>query len=545
MVRVPVVLLLATACGHPPEAPPSADPLRAAKTITTGCAGSAYSKVQDAISNASAGDVIEICSGTYAERLTISGKVLTLKPQSGASVTVDGTGGGRTISVTGGADVTIDGLTIRNGYATGTGGNVYCSGSDLELRNSVLEDGLAAKGGGAGFKTCTGVIEGNTFRDNRATSKGGGLYTEGTIDVRDNRIEANASDDRGGGAYVKGSFGEISGNTVVANTSIDDGGGIYVYDGAPIVDGNTFDLNVAESEGGGLRVKIAEAIITNNTLTGNQADSNGGGTRVSHDEVVMAGNVFVGNKSSWGSGGGAYMHESASLLSFETYVDNDADEGGGVAIEAGWGDIELTDCTFEDNEGDKIGGNLWISLPGYTTHLQRVDLVGGTSPQGAGIYAIGSEIELENVLLEGNVATTGGGAIYLDATTGEIVNAVLSANSAPLGAGMQVVNGAALTVSNTIFHGNTSSAAVTLTSGLAPTITYSDFYANTSNYSGIVNPVGKNGNLAVSPGFVNPTPPGDYHLVSTSGVKDKGDPAISDQDGSRSDMGLYGGPYAQ
>jgi hypothetical protein len=50
-----------------------------------------------------------------------------------------------------------------------------------------------------------------------------------------------------------------------------------------------------------------------------------------------------------------------------------------------------------------------------------------------------------------------------------------------------------------------------------------------------------NGNLNVDPEFVSPT---DYHLQPTSPAINAGLEDILDKDGSRSDMGVYGGPYA-
>src|SRR5690606_11100889 len=52
------------------------------------------------------------------------------------------------------------------------------------------------------------------------------------------------------------------------------------------------------------------------------------------------------------------------------------------------------------------------------------------------------------------------------------------------------------------------------------------------------------------PMFVKDTLPNpqldfDYHLQAFSPGIDKGDPDILDTDGSRSDIGLYGGPYGE
>ncbi len=48
-------------------------------------------------------------------------------------------------------------------------------------------------------------------------------------------------------------------------------------------------------------------------------------------------------------------------------------------------------------------------------------------------------------------------------------------------------------------------------------------------------------NVSIDPQFVSAN---DFHLMPTSNAKDAGDPALHDPDGSRSDMGMYGGPGA-
>jgi len=50
-------------------------------------------------------------------------------------------------------------------------------------------------------------------------------------------------------------------------------------------------------------------------------------------------------------------------------------------------------------------------------------------------------------------------------------------------------------------------------------------------------------NLSVDPMFINDTT--DFHLQMFSPLIDKGDPSILDKDSSRSDIGLYGGPFGE
>jgi hypothetical protein len=76
-----------------------------------------------------------------------------------------------------------------------------------------------------------------------------------------------------------------------------------------------------------------------------------------------------------------------------------------------------------------------------------------------------------------------------------------------------------------------------------PIIQYNDAWNNNINYNGITP---DSTNLSVDPMIVNDdTTQGelDFHLQQYSPLIDAGDPTILDRDGSRSDIGLYGGPY--
>jgi len=76
-----------------------------------------------------------------------------------------------------------------------------------------------------------------------------------------------------------------------------------------------------------------------------------------------------------------------------------------------------------------------------------------------------------------------------------------------------------------------------------PVVHYNDAWRNSINYDGIV---ADTTNLSVDPMIVNDDSTQgelDFHLQKYSPLIDAGDPTILDRDGSRSDIGLYGGPY--
>ncbi|MBK7629406.1 MAG: hypothetical protein IPJ23_01545 [Ignavibacteriales bacterium] len=76
---------------------------------------------------------------------------------------------------------------------------------------------------------------------------------------------------------------------------------------------------------------------------------------------------------------------------------------------------------------------------------------------------------------------------------------------------------------------------------------YNIYWQNTTNLDGVL--LGDS-DIVADPMFVNDTITTltsgyDFHLQKYSPAIDKGDPSILDVDGSRSDIGLFGGPYGQ
>src|SRR4029078_4550979 len=121
-----------------------------------GCVGTAGS-IQAAIDAAPSGGEVVVCPGTYAERLVLSGKSLTLRSRDGAAATVlDAGGRGKALSVTSNAYVVVEGFTFRNGVSAWIGGDVSCDGSWFFLGDSVVEGGSADMGGGVGANGCYG-----------------------------------------------------------------------------------------------------------------------------------------------------------------------------------------------------------------------------------------------------------------------------------------------------------------------------------------------------------------------------------------------------
>jgi len=176
-----------------------------------------YTKIQQAIDNATDGDTIFVYNGTYNENLTISTN-LTLIGENRDSTFIDGMGS-NCINVTA-ADVEIMGFTIHNGSV-----GIYSEADNVTL--TVVSTNISANDHGGmqinaansivANVTCNIIVDNNASCSNEKSREmdrpmdkpvggiGGGIRmyvnaSTGTIDatIQDNNIEYN----RGGGIRI-------------------------------------------------------------------------------------------------------------------------------------------------------------------------------------------------------------------------------------------------------------------------------------------------------------------------------------------------------
>ena len=202
--------------------------------------GSPYTSVQDAIDDASSGDTITICGGTWYENLEITGIELAILG-TGADDTV--INGGRSTALTVDtatveiADVTLTGT----GASTSVGAAITCADSDLTLTDvDIVDTTVSGSGYSMRFDPCDVVAEGLTVADNRANvilylvsgslelsqsifegNAGLLLYALGDSIVNNNLIYGNSS--TGDAVFFNGSTGAthwLYNNTISDNTGV-------------------------------------------------------------------------------------------------------------------------------------------------------------------------------------------------------------------------------------------------------------------------------------------------------------------------------------
>jgi hypothetical protein len=273
---------------NPNEQPYEIDPEATAAEVTIAANDTALTQLTDsetdyslqegsfrqALENATTLSADTVNTVTFEE--TAASGILTLVAELPAitqDVNIDGPGANqltlsannqfRLFTINGG-DITIEGLTLTDGFAPGTnldagsgtptsgsrGGaiNVSSSSSTVNLVNSVIQNSTA-NNGGAIANSGTLNITGSTIRDNNAVNGGGVVVIDGQVNVTNSTIAGNMAEN-GGGVFNSIASLTLTNATVSQNmaTTTGRGGGIRNIGGATnlkntLVAGNTADID--------------------------------------------------------------------------------------------------------------------------------------------------------------------------------------------------------------------------------------------------------------------------------------------------------------
>ncbi len=455
---------------------------------TTGCTDPAApcETIGYALNEAGNGDEIRVAVGTYMETLdihitvtlkggyTMSG-TLWLPPGSGETIVDANSADDPVISITSGANVTVEGFTVQGANHT----------SDA--------------GGGFAINGATVVISDTVVRNNSAQN-GGGISAEGDTNVSliNSTFTANAAD---GGA--SGLAGGVLGYVVIQNTVFAENTGDCVLEfesGQPfeIIGGQVVSNTVSGWRAIGINSSgtISGTAVLSNTSTGIGVQPNG---------IVSAQNLTLR-----GNAGG--IANSGVLTITNSVIENNS--GGGSSVVSSENSAEtnrliMDGCTIR---GNSTPGAVRITT-GYAEirNTKIVDHV-VTDPHVA-IVIIGEAgttptVELVNVLLADNESEQPVVDVTSETGSAMLMNVTVTGNQI---SGNPILHThGAMTLTNIIVWGNTTSGDMLGGPGTL-LVSYSDIKGGWTG----------TGNLDADPLFVDAAN-GDYHLGVGSPCVDKG-----------------------
>ena len=357
--------------------------------ITTPCASIGY-----AIGRADAGDVIYIAPGTYTENLQIP-KSLTLQGAGPGLTIIDGNKIGSVVRIdVPSINVTLIGLTIQNGFASGTdpyGGGIYYQSNgqltisavdiinntgqsgaggifaqgQLILNNARVLNNTAGAQGGGGLRLSNTADLTNVTIANNTASVGGGIFNLGTTRLTNVTVAGNHADQNGGGFYNKG-VANLTKVVISGNSAQGGGGGIFnSIEGVFTVTGTWLQDNSAVASAGGGINNAGTLTMTTSTLSGNTSSFLPGGGLHNSGSAILAQDTISGNTSS-NSEGGAVSSESGPVQITSSTIANNTDP----SLKATLGTISLVNSIVADRSGGpNCSGD--ISSQGYNLETKN------------------------------------------------------------------------------------------------------------------------------------------------------------------------------
>jgi len=434
-----------------------------------------------------------------ATPITINGNGATIVRDSGAPDF-------RIFYITETGSLTINDLTLQNGFADdpgsafpSSGGAIYVDKGILETNNATLRDNQASFHGGAIFVwgATTTTING-TVIDNNTAPHGGGIFVysgSGLLSVNDSEVTNNSASTDGGGISLEyGAELEVHNSLIANNHSGRRGGGIFKDAGSErlptILSGTEFRENTADWSGGAVFIWRTPLTISGCQFIENQANEYGGalGYQNNSAEIVqISGTTFDGNTAVWNGGA---IHFSGELMTLNkcNLQKNSAVNGGaihnGPAADSRYiiradTTMSITGSTFEENNADEEGGGIFNE---GELGCGESFFTGNTAKINGGGIANSGELEVIGCSLEENKAVSNGGGIH-NILSSEIRASDLTQNSAAEGGA--IYNDGKMIVAQCSLAGN---EAATLGGGIhntgAVTVNDSTFEKNNAEADG-------------------------------------------------------------
>jgi len=485
-----------------------------------------YESIQDSIDRAGDGDVVCVDKGHYTENLDFGGRAIHLLGLHGpAETVVDGDHAGPVVTFDDGegADAVLEGFTLTDGRDN-QGAGVYVTNASPTLVDLWI---TGNEGSGIGVHEGHVTARDSWINENEASGGAGVSVWRGSVDLQACSIQGNHAQSYGGGVELflsEASLSDVylSENEVWRQDGITHhyglGGGLYASQSTCTVVGGVFHGNDWIDEGGAAYIAGSEVRFERTIVTDHLSLYDGAGLRIVESEVELDGVELSYGTSRSGDGGGIAAEESILRMDNVLVHGNEAATGGGAVLRHVNGSFDHVRIEANKaNEGHGGGMVMEDSSPSLT----NVILVGNEAEEGAGMFLDGASPILHNVTLAGNLAHGRGGGVYARDSDPVITNTIFGGNWAMQGAEIHAED-----------HGFELRYSDVWSTGYA---TWGEGF--TSVAVARVEPLFEERSTADPAHW-------DLHLTLESPLVDRGDPGLVDPDGTRSDMGAYGGPGA-
>jgi predicted outer membrane repeat protein len=372
---------------------------------------------------------------------------------NGATIQRNATVHFRFFRVASGGTLTLNNLTLKNGFASSPtfGGAIRADSSTLILNNVQLIGNYAEAGGAILANNSPLTVTNSALYGNVAENSGGAIYSNSSLSLTNVSL----------------------GYPDPANATLPDA--TCPFPATRVTDGNC-----AKNNAGAMQVfnTTSSATLTNVTITKNRAANSGGGVYFTDSaSLSITDSTISGNTGGLtaGVGGGMFLKNIAANLYGVTIGGNTGWNGAGLFTEdsnPSLGRImHFYGVTIENNLAVNRGGGVYNSsadlafaadaVSGDWSEIHNNGFSGTTTTDrdGGGIFSVNStgSITASQTAFTNNTALDQGGAIYLASGTANISASCLSGNTAPFSSGIHsAVASPAFNASNNWWNGGTA-----------------------------------------------------------------------------------------
>lgn len=502
-----------------------------------------YQSLEEALAVAEAGDRLVVDAGIYSPVFVdVDVEIVASAP---GSVVISSLPGAPAIDVAPGTSLVLRGVVLDG---LGLERVLYvAAGSEVSVEDSELQGGSAADWGGCVYSDASSLSFLRTSITGCTAEAGGGIYAEdGALSLSAVAVRScTATSGFGGGIGVQRTVLQGRGLEVTDNLADDPiglehekalGGGLFVgeYSSLDLL-GCTFSGNEARSvgaiagRGGAVRLWLTDAIIEQCDLSDNVATEYGSAIAAASSSVELSASLLGGNlvdeplPAEATYGGALFCDELSSCVVDRSWFEgNDAGDGGAIAS---IGALEVTTSMFCANTAQSDGGALDV---GNADPSIPVRLAGN-------VFAL-------------NTAVGEGGAIVATDGDQRLLNNHIVGNEAPSAAAVAVttigvVEG--LEMSGNLVAWSLGQTLPALEIDRVPYVERYSWWHDNTPYSADFTPgEGSGEGDPLLSGPAASCDPADLLPGPQSPLRDAGDPEPSrqDPDGSRNDIGGFGGP---
>lgn len=476
--------------------------------------------LQAALNSAPTGTVVWVGPGSFpTQDLHFPGTSIQVRSTQLAPKTIlDAQSQGRVVRIDSGetSQTLFDGFTLTRGKVFGdNGGCLLVRNASPHLNNLIIDQchtsnsdpyqALQGVGGGAYFENSDSLLENSIVSNN--TSQRSGTTTCTTP----SSCNIYAGGGLGAGVFAYG------GDITIAWTTIRNNGAIPAN-----------GYTIGQYGGGAIGGTMGSLTLSSLTLADNTGTF-GSALYLTSEQVLIEDSLLQYNRlpdgSYSGAGGGMFLQDSVADIQRTRVIGNRNANGGGAYVSSTL--LHLVDCQLVGNGlgysglgGGLLMSNVNLTDTSYTAGLDRVLIAENTAREGGGVWIAGSsDYGISQTSLVNNSALRGGGMYLYDGASPRIQNSIIAQNQA-----WNVYN-------DDMFPGN-------------PTFTNTILHnpAGTNHNLGTLGP----GAMDIDPKFIasardQESAEDDYHLIPDSPAIDAGMSGTTDKDGSRADLGFYGG----